>query len=71
METVIDKKSELIKAALLIYEYCEKNKCNNCPFLWRDPDEPDDTFGCECRLDASCPAYWNVDEKLEGSGNRE
>ena len=61
---MIDKKNELVKAALLIYEHCEKNKCNTCPFLWRDPDKPDDMYGCVCRLDASCPAYWDVNEKL-------
>lgn len=66
METVIDKKDELVRAALLIYEHCERNKCNNCPFLWGDPDDPNDTYGCECRLDASCPADWDVDEKLIG-----
>jgi hypothetical protein len=42
----------------------KKNKCKTCPFLWRDPDEPDDTYGCECRIDASCPQYWDVDEKM-------
>ena len=66
MGTVIDKKNELVKAALLIYEHCEKNKCNTCPFFRRNPDEPDDTYSFgDCRLDASCPSYWDVDEREE------
>lgn len=59
-----EQKRNLIKAALLIYEHCQKNKCETCPFLLRDPDEPDDTFSCECRLDASCPTNWDVYEKM-------
>lgn len=59
-----EQKRKLIKAALLIYEHCQKNKCRTCPFLQRDPDEPDDTFSCDCRLDASCPQYWDMDEKM-------
>lgn len=60
---MIGKKNELVKAALLIYKHCEKNMCKTCPFLWGDPDDPDE-YGCECRLDASCPADWDVDEKM-------
>lgn len=63
-----EQKRKLIKAALLIYEHCQKDTCKTCPFLCGDPD---DTYGCNCRLDASYPLYWDVEDmkESEDSGN--
>lgn len=65
---MIAKNDELIKAASLIHNHCLMNKCKKCPFLVGNED---DTYNCECRLDATHPACWDINDIVfeEGSAN--
>lgn len=56
-----EKDEELIKAALLIFEHCQKSECRTCPLQWKD-DDSDDLYDSSCRLDASCPMYWDMED---------